>query len=379
MKKGLNKGYVGFIAEIKQNIIHSRYQAARLANREQLLLYLQIGKLLSEKIKAEKWGAKVLQQIADDLQNELPGLRGFSERSMKKMIQFSEEYLDILIGPSVTAQLKNAFRPSVTAQSKKAIRQPAIAQIKAVGNGLAIKEKELKDFFSISFTHHIYMLSKCKHKEERLFYIQKAAAEMWSVSTLEHQISAKLYKHQGRLPNNFKAVLPGAMSTAALAAFKDEYPFDFMSLEEDVDERVFEEKAVAGIRKFIMTLGKGFSFIGNQYKLDVGGKEYFIDLLFYNRILQCLVVFELKRGKFKPEYAGKLNFYLNVLDDSVKLQHEKPSIGIILCKEKNNVEVEYSFRSINKAMGVATYKLSTQVPKEMKGILPDADKLRKLI
>lgn len=332
MKKGLHKGYVGFIAEIKQNIIRSRYQAARLANREQLLLYLQIGKRLSEKIQAEKWGAKVLQQIAVDLQNELPGLRGFSVTNLKNMRHFAEEYAPFLIGQSVTDQLEKSLSPLATGQSKKAItqsptakskkaikpsagmknviRQSATVQIKVLDKGLIINEKELDNFFSISFTHHIYLLSKCKNKEERLFYIHDA--------------------------------------------FKDEYLFDFMWLEEDADERIFEEKAVAGIRKFIMTLGKGFSFIGNQYKLDVGGKEYFIDLLFYNRILQCLVVFELKRGKFKPEYAGKLNFYLNVLDDNVKLQLEKPSIGIILGKEKNNIEMEYSFKSINKAMGVAT-------------------------
>lgn len=169
------------------------------------------------------------------------------------------------------------------------------------------------------------------------------------------------------------------MYSGALNAFKDEYLFDFMLLDDEADERMFEEKSVANIRKFILSLGKGFSFIGNQYKVEVDGNEFFIDLLFYNRMLQCLVVFELKRGKFKPEYAGKLNFYLNVLDDKVKLPHERPSIGIILCKENNNTEVEYSFKNINKAMGVATYKLSTEVPKEMRGILPDAEKLKRLI
>ncbi len=367
MPKLFKTGYTGFITEIKQSIIRSRYQAARLANREQLLLYLFVGKRLSENIQAKKWGAKVLHQISIDLQHELPGLRGFSVRNLKNMRQFAEEYAHLLIGQSATAQLK------------KGIRQSATAQMKMIGKSKGFTENQLTVFFSISFTHHILLLAKCKGMEERFFYVEKAAEEMWSVSALQHQLSSKLYKHQGKLPNNFKSTLSTHIRSSALNVFKDEYLFDFMSLDEAENERVFEETAVAGIRKFIMSLGKGFSFIGNQYKVEVGGNEFFIDLLFFNRILQCLVVFELKRGKFKPEYAGKLNFYLNVLDDKVKLQHENPSIGIILCKEKNNTEVEYSFRNIKKAMGVATYKLSSKVPEEMKGILPDAEKLKKLI
>ena len=327
--------YIGFIAELKQSIIQSRYQAAKAANREQLLLYLFIGKRLSEKIQAEKWGAKVLQQIANDLQEELPGLRGFSYRNLMKMIQFYGEYKAFLILPLPTAELekysnsksgksKNLILPLPTAELKKATKQSQVVRLKKAATPLLFDENRLNDFFSISFTHHIILLTKCKDLKGRLYYMQMAASEMWSVSALEHNITSKLYKYRGKLPNNFKAVLPDTMSAAALDAFKDEYLFDFMLLDDDADERVFEEAAVANIRKFIMTLGKGFSFIGNQYKVDVEGKEYFIDLLFYNRILQCLVVFELKRGKFKPEYAGKLNFYLNVLDDKIKLEHEKP-------------------------------------------------------
>ncbi len=379
MTKVLNKDYPVFIAEIKQSIIRSRYQAARLANREQLSLYLFVGKRLSEKIQADKWGAKVLQQISNDLQNELPGLRGFSETNLKNMRQFADEYSGILFTQAVTAKSRKSFSQSATVQMESVISQLPTAQLKKQGKAIVLNEPGLDIFFGISFTHHILLLNKCRDKKERYFYMQMAAGDMWSVSALQHNISSKLYKHQGKLPNNFKNSLPTIMRSSALNVFKDEYLFDFMPLDDDENERVFEAAAVANIRKFIMSLGKGFSFIGNQYKVEVGKKEFFIDLLFFNRILQCLVVFELKRGKFKPEHAGKLNFYLNVLDDKVKLQHENPSIGIILCKEKNNTEVEYSFRNIKKAMGVATYKLSTEVPKEMKGILPDAEKLKKLI
>lgn len=369
--------------ELKQSIIRSRYQAARLANREQLLLYIYIGSRLSEKIKAEKWGAGVLESISNDLQKELPGLRGFSVTNLKKMRQFADEYLDLLIGPSVTVQLKkilntsskNTIGPSATVQFAELINTTT----KKPQNPLRISKAHTNALFSISFTHHITILNKCNDHKERFFYINSASEEMWSVSTLEHHIRAKLYKKQGKLPNNFKATLPAHITSAALNAFKDEYLFDFMTLEDTEDERVLEEAVVANIRKFILSIGKGFSFIGNQYKLDIDGQEFFIDLLFYNRLLQCLVVFELKRGKFKPEYAGQINFYLNVLDDKVKLPNENPSIGIILCKEKNNAVVEYAFKNTNKAVGVATYKLSTEVPKAMKGILPNAAELKKLL
>ena len=395
MSKLLNKSYLRFITELKQSIIKSRYRAAQLANREQLLLYFYVGKRLAEKIQAEKWGAGVLQNISNDLQKELPGLKGFSVSSLKKMRQFADEYFELLIRPLPTVQLKkiaaskksrkskNLILPSVTAELKSVIRPLPTVQLKS-GNTKAIEisgfnEDQITAFFGISFTHHISLLSKCKNIKERFFYIELAVGEMLSVSAMEHHIKAKAYKKLGKLPNNFKAALPADMRSSALNVFKDEYLFDFMSLDDTEDERVFEDAIVANVRKFIMSLGKGFSFIGNQYRIELGQKEYFTDLLFYNRILQCLVVFELKRGKFKPEYAGKLNFYLNVLDDKVKLPHEKPSIGVILCKEKDNTEVEYSFKNINKAMGVATYKLSTEVPKEMKGVLPDAASLRKLL
>jgi predicted nuclease of restriction endonuclease-like (RecB) superfamily len=396
-KKLLDKSYLGFIAEIKQSIIKSRYQAASLANREQLLLYLYIGKRLSVKIEAEKWGAKIIEQISKDLQAELPGLRGFSERNLNKMRQFYAAYSTLLIMPLVTAQLgeigNNQFMPLPTAQleillnnsSKKAIRPLLTAQMKSPitsnkkDKKFTLNKEHLNNFFRISFTHHISLLNKCENIQERFFYIQMATAEMLSVDAMEHHIKADAHKKLGKLPNNFKHTLPANVRSTALNVFKDAYLFDFMSLDDSEEERVFEDAAVANIRKFIMSLGKGFSFIGNQYKIEIEENEFFIDLLFYNRILQCLVAFELKRGKFKPEYAGKLNFYLNVLDDKVKLPHEKPSIGIILCKEKNNTEVEYSFKNINKAMGVATYKLSTEVPKEMKGILPNADELKRLL
>lgn len=359
-----DKNYLEFIRSLKQEIINSRYQAARLANREQLFLYYKTGKMLSEKVKAQKWGTKVLEQIAMDLQSNLPGLKGFSFTNLKKMRQFFEAYPDLEIRPSATAQMENT---GLTEQQETGslIRPLPTTQLEA--------------FYSISFTHHILLLNRCKLAEERFFYLESAATQFWSVTVMEHQIDADLFKKQGKLPNNFQTTLAEPLKPSALKVFKDEYLLDFIAGDELDDERHIEQQVVLNIRNFILQMGKGFCFIGNQYRLEVDGDEFFIDLLFFNRHLQCLVAFELKKGKFKPADAGQLNFYLNVLDEKVKLLQENSSIGIVLCKEKNNTVVEFAIKSFDKAMGVATYKTSKQTPVQMKGILPDTDELGKLL
>jgi predicted nuclease of restriction endonuclease-like (RecB) superfamily len=356
------KQYLQFIAELKRSIVQSRYQAARLANTEQLSLYLRTGQMLIQKIDGEKWGAKVIEQISTDLQKQLPGLKGFSYRNLMKMKQFYADYQSLSILPLATAELASmngeAFMPSVTAE---------------------LPTEALEAFWLISFSHHIVLLGKCKTLEERLFYMAQAASQYWSVTVLEHQINARLFQKQGKLPNNFSKTLPDKLKPSALQVFKDEYLLDFISIEDDDDERDIENKVVAEIRDFILRMGKGFSFIGNQYRVELDGEEFFIDLLFFNRYLQCLCAFELKKGKFKPEYSGQLNFYLNVLDEKIKLPHENSSIGIVLCKEKNNTVVEFSVKSIDKAIGVATFKTTKQMPNEIKKVLPDSEELGKLL
>lgn len=366
--------YIQFIADLKRNIIQSRYVAARLANKEQLLLYFKTGRMLSEKIAAGKWGAGIIEQIAKDLQKQLPGLRGFSYSNLMNMRQFFHEYQLVAILQSATGELGKNPEPIgqwVTAQFIEGFSQPVTGQFAAA---------QLQEtFFSISFTHHILILNKCKDQAERLFYIHQASSQFWSVQTLEHHIKANLYEHQGNLPNNFNKTLPEQLKPSALKMFQDEYLMDFIVSDDTDDERVLENKVVFNIKNFIMRMGQGFAFIGNQYRLEVGGEEFFVDLLFFNRPLQCLVAFELKRGKFKPGYAGQLNFYLNVLDEKVKLESENPSIGIVLCKEKNNTVVEFAVKTIDKAMGVATYRTTKDVPKEMKEILPNVEDLATLL
>jgi len=360
----MDQQYIRLITDLKQSILQSRYVAARLANKEQLLLYFKTGKMLSEKIAAEKWGAKILERIAEDLQKQLPGLRGFSFRNLKNMKQFYHEYQSLTFRQSPTAQLRN-IRNSDT---KQQILPSATAELQEIEEA----------FLSISFTHHMLILNRCKTFEERSFYISQAATQFWSVAILEHRIESNLFFQRGKLPNNFDKTLSADLKPSVLQVFQDEYLFDFITNQEG-DERVVEGEIISNIRNAIMALGQGFSFIANQYRLELDGEEFFIDLLFFNRHLKCLVAFELKRGKFKPEYAGQLNFYLNVLDEKVRLTEENPSIGIILCKEKSNTIVEFAVKTIDKAMGVATYRTSKEVPKEMKGILPDPAELVKLL
>ncbi len=379
-KKVNTTQYIKFISDIKANILQSRYKAAALANREMLLLYYQTGNELSEKIKNTNWGSGVIRSISNDLQKELPGLRGFSYRNLQNMKQFYEEYYyltnillrhrnqDFQFVQSVTAQLNESeFVQLLTAQSEK------------TDNKQQVENFVENIFLKIGFTHHITLITKCKEYSERLFYFQNIVENQWSVTILEHHIHSQLYHLKGKLINNFERALPKKLHKHATDAFKSEYLLDYINLDDDDDERVFENEIVKNIKKFIMSLGNDFAFIGNQYRVVIEEDEFFIDLLFFHRTLQSLVAFELKRGKFKAEYAGKMNLYLSALDEYVKRDHENPSIGIILCKKKKDKVVEFAFRDYNKAMGVATFKTSREIPDKYKGLLPDTDELRKLL
>lgn len=363
----IDKSYMDFILSIKQQIVQSRYVAARLANREQLMLYFKTGLMISEKIKAQKWGAKVLDQISVDLQKELPGLKGFSTGNLKKIRLFAETYAPHLaIGSTPSNQIGLAG----TGES---------FSISSTLLNLIEDRTFFEAFTAISFSHHFAIITKVKGWEARIFYIQTAAGSFWSLSVLEHHIENDFYSKTGKLPNNFDSTLTDNLKPSALKVFKDEYLLNFIAGEELDDERHIEQQVVLNIRNFILQMGKGFCFIGNQFRLEVNGDEFFIDLLFFNRHLQCLVAFELKRGKFRPADAGQLNFYLNVLDEKIKLEQENSSIGIILCKEKNNTVVEFAIKSYDKAMGVATYKTSRKTPDKMKKVLPDTNSLVKLL
>ncbi|WP_211229790.1 PDDEXK nuclease domain-containing protein [Olivibacter sitiensis] len=361
-----------FIRELKNAILQSRYQAARLVNKKLIVLYFDIGKKISSNIKKMAWGSKVIDQISFELQKELPGLKGFSSGNIKKMRVFSEFWLNHLsIGSTVSNQLINP---------DEAINLTLPNLLQKEGQQL-ISENFANVFFSVSFSNHYLIASKTNSLYEAWFYLCKTASEFWSYRHLEQQLKTGLYSQQGKLPNNFKSALSPTNNEKALKSFKDEYLLDFINIEnpDEEDERLIENEIVRNIKKFILTIGNDFAFMGNQYRLIVEEQEYFIDLLFFNRKIQCLVAFELKTGKFKPEYLGKMNFYLSALDDTIRQPHENPSIGIILCKEKNNKIVEYSFRDFSKAMGVATYRTSSEIPEQFKDALPNAESLKNLL
>jgi len=364
-----------FIEELKQAILTSRYNAAQLVNHELIVLYLKIGSKISIQTKKQAWGSKVIEQISNELQKELPGLKGFSGTNLKRMSLFFNFWKDSnVIRPTLSGQLYDVenvkFNGLYTGPDNEGPEfGPTLSN-------------QLKDpFFSISFSNHFLIAANSKSIEEAIFYIQKSSAEYWSYRALEYHLKSDLYSKEGKLPNNFAKTLPEKAGNKAILAFKDEYLLDFINIEEpdNEDEKLIENEIVRNIKKFILTLGSGFAFIGNQYRLMVEEQEFFVDLLFFNRKLQSLRAIDLKRGKFKPEYLGKMNFYLSALDDLVKQPHENPSIGIILCKEKNNKIVEYSFRDFNKAMGVATYKTSNKIPEQFKGLLPDSDTLKTIM
>lgn len=358
---------IDFIRQLKQQILASRYVVAKIANAESLKLYYNIGKAIDRQAKGENWGSKVLETVSQRLQQELPGLRGFSASNLKKMRLFYSSWnTSSLISSSVTNQLD---------EPKSLIGSLPTNQLQ--------NNNELINFFiSVSFTHHFEIISAMKNEADRWYYIENTAINTWTVNHLQTELKNKSHLQEQKLPNNFKGTMPELLSNKAIRAFKDQYLLDFVNSEdsdEEIDERILEQGIVQNIKKFLMSLGNDFTFMGNQYRLIVSEDEYFVDLLFFHRGLQSLVAFELKKGKFKPEYIGKMNFYLSALDDLVKQPHENPSIGIILCKEKDDKKVEYSFRDFNKPMGVATYKTSETLPPELQKALPDAETLKKLL
>jgi predicted nuclease of restriction endonuclease-like (RecB) superfamily len=360
--------YKEAIQELKKAILHSRYNAAKLVNRELLSLYFGIGQYVSEQTRFKNWGKGAIETISDQLQTELPGIRGFSASNIKNMRLFFEEWSSIISNRQlITADLPmNPINIS--------IRQLTTAEL---------SEEQLSNFLSIGFTHHREIIRNTKTLQEKLFYIEACASQFWSIEKLSYQLKSNLYKQRGSMISNFETTIPDEKTrNRAILSFKDELLLDFVNIEEpdeELNERVLENAIINNIKKFIMAMGTDFSFIGNQHRLMVDEEEYFVDLLFFNRKIQSLVAIDLKKGKFKAEYIGKLNLYLSALDDYVKLPHENASIGIILCKEKNNKVVEFSIRDTSKPMGVVTYKLAHELPEKYKNILPDENILRELL
>lgn len=331
----LSPEYLNFKNEITARIRSAQYEALKAVNKEMIALYWEVGKRITEQQTALGWGKSVVENPSRDIQKEFPGIQGFGVRNMWDMARFYAEY-----------------------QSNE-ILQPLVAEI--------------------SWSKHIVILTKCKETRQRQFYILATKKYGWTKDVLINKIEAKTYENYLLGQSNFDITLPDSIKKQAILALKDEYTFDLVGLAEEHSEYELEQAIIKNIRAFLMEFGTDFSFIGNQYRLEVDGKEYFIDLLLYNRRLQAMVAIELKVGEFQPEYKGKMEFYLNVLNDTVKLPHENPAIGIIICKSKSRMIVEYALKSSNMPIGVATYSLSSELPEAYKELLPTSEEIAKKI
>lgn len=364
------------VQTIKDAILRSQYQAAKLVNREMLSLYYGIGRYVSANSRKGFWGTNAIETISDRLRKELPGLKGFSTTSIKKMRQFYEQWESVINKSTAMAVNLPLVNDEIDIDSLLCVVPTATAV-----------DFNIEEFLEISFSHHIEILNKVTDIPTRNKYIHIALAQKWPAKRLREEITKKAADHYGAIPSNFCVTIKDSRDAIkALNMFKDEYLLDFINTEEigirdlaDIDERVVEKEIIHNIKKFIMTFGRDFAFVGNQYHLEAFSEDFFPDLLFFNRELNCLVVVELKTGDFKPGYLAQLMTYLRILDDKVKKPHENPSIGIVLCKNANKDFVEYVIQDYAKPMGVATYRLSEDMPEKLREALPDVEELKKLL
>lgn len=323
--------YAIWLKDLKAKIRNAQTKAAVSVNKELILLYWHIGREILDRQDAQGWGAKVIERLADDLGREFPSMQGLSRSNLLHMRAFSEAWPD------------------------RAIVQQLVGQL--------------------PWGHNLMLLSKIKDVNEREWYAKAAIEHGWSRNVLIHQIETQLHKREGAALTNFTKTLPAAQAEIAQQLIKDPCILDFMTLEADAKERDLEKALVSHIQKFMLELGKGFAFIGQQYHMEAGDQDYYLDLLFYNTLLHCYVVIDLKIDDFKPEYAGKMQFYLALVDDKLRRDVDQPSIGLILCKSKNGLIVEYALRESSKPMGVAEYQITQALPSSLAEIMPSIEEI----
>ena len=323
--------YDDFLRELKERILSVQVKAALSVNHELVLLYWYIGREILTRQQQQGWGAKVIDKLAADLRQAFPQMKGFSARNLKYVRAFAQAYPD------------------------EEFVQQLVAQI--------------------PWGHNVRILDAVKDSEERKWYVEQTIQYGWSRNILVHQIESALYHRQGKAVTNFDRTLPKPQSELAQQLLKDPYNFDFLTLGEEAQERDLEKALIEQIRKFLLELGVGFAFMGSQYHLEVGDQDFYIDLLFYHVRLRCYVVIDLKIEEFKPEFSGKMSFYVSAVDDLLRHPDDKPTIGMILCKTKNHTIVEYALRDMNKPIGVSTYQLRDALPEQLQGSLPTIEQL----
>ena len=330
-----NKEYTHLLESIKTRIRRAQYDALKTVNKEMIVLYWDIGKMIVERQQKEGWGKAVVETLAVDLQKEFPGVQGYSKDNLWRMRKFFIQYQD---------------------------NQKLAPMVQEIG-----------------WTHNIFIMERCGDDLEREFYIRMTRKYGWTKNVLLHQIDNKTYEKTLLNQTNFDKALPQNIKNQAKLAVKDEYTFDFLELSDEHSEIELERTLMNKINRFLIEMGGAFTFAGNQFRLEIEGNEFFIDILLYHRRLKCLVAVELKAGKFLPEYVGKMQFYLAALDSRVKEKNENPSIGIILCKDKNRTIVEYALRESKKPIGVAKYQIVTKLPSALKKELPAPEQIAKLM
>lgn len=324
--------YVTWFSELKTQIRTARLKASLAVNSELIRLYWRIGNEIVQRRASQSWGAKVLDRLAKDLRAEFPDMRGLSLSNLKYMARFAEAWPDGLFGQQLADQ--------------------------------------------IPWFHNCVIVEKLKDRQIREWYIKKTIENGWSRSVLEMQIESQVHLRLGAAQHNFERTLPAPQSDLAREVVKDPYNFDFLGLLEPTNEQLIEKSLITHLRDFLIELGVGFAFVGSQYRLEVEGQEFYIDLLFYHTKLHCYVVIELKNTDFKFEYTGQLNGYLSIVDDLVRDKaFDAPTIGLLLCKNKKNTVVEYALQGMTKPMGVSTYRTSPELPKELEGLLPSIESL----
>lgn len=369
----LDNDYKNWICELKLKVRSAQIKAAMAVNKELILFYWDLGNMLSEKIKTSNWGDKVLENVSKDLKVEFPDMKGFSKTNLKYIKMFYEYFFsNFEIGHQLGDQLLIADFQSNVNNFQDLVN---LKDIKGHQAGDQLYDIITNFVAHIPWRHIVEIINKSKSFKESLFYIQKTKENNWSRDVLSLQIKSNLFQRQGNAITNFSNTLPEPFSDLAQQTLKDPYVFDFLQLSEDYKERDIENQLVNHIKKFLLELGKGFAFVGQQYHIEIAEKDYYIDLLFYHIKLKCYVVIELKNTAFIPEYAGKLNFYLSAVDTLLKESDDKPTIGILLCREKNNLDAEFALRDINKPMGVSEFELTNILPENLKSSLPTIEEL----
>ena len=374
--------YAAAVQTIKEAIQRSQARALHVVNSEVLSLNYGIGRYISENSRHGFWGTGALAQISSQLQKEMPGLKGYSETSLKDMRTFYEEWAPLVNRQPVADELPSASNQMPVATAGMIDERLMLREIRQP----MADELDWGDFLRVPFTHHVMILRKEKSPEGRAFYIHQCALHSWNKYVLRDYLNNNLFKESGHLPNNFsKTISDQQLAVQTMKAFKEEYLLDFINAEdlyaeeEDRNEPVLNKKIVANIRDFILRFGQDFMFLREQYRIMVGDEEKFIDLLFFNRQLNALVAVELKDTRFQPAHLGQLSFYLSALDRQVRKPHENPPIGIVLCREFDRMVVEVAISDYTKPMGVATFQLGKNAPEDLTRVLPPAEELTKCI